>query len=57
MTWRQWQPGTPGDNLLTVVTYQTPIGQPCDPKHSRAVRIQHVTLDDAKRMLRTGASV
>ena len=56
MTWRQWQPGTPGDSLLTVLTYETPEGQPCDPKHSRAVRIQHVTMDAAKRMLRTGAS-
>lgn len=54
MQWRQWQPGTPDDKLLTVVTYETPIGYPCEPKYSRAVRIQHVTHDDAVRMLRTG---
>jgi hypothetical protein len=54
MQWRHWAPGTPGDKLLTVVTYETPIGDPFEPKFSRAVRIQHVTMDDAKRMLRTG---
>jgi len=54
MQWRHWASGTPGDKLLTVVTYETPIGDPCEPKYSRAIRIQHVTLDDAKRMLSTG---
>jgi len=57
LQWRSWAPGSPGDSLMTVVTYETPIGKTCEPKHSRAARIQHVSREDAVRMLRTGATV
>ncbi len=51
--WRAWA-GESDDTCVTCVTYETPAGRPCEPRYSRAVRIQHVSHDEAVRMMRSG---
>jgi len=48
--WRAWA----GESDDTCVTYETPAGRPCESRYSRAVCIQHVSHDEAVRMLRSG---
>lgn len=53
LRWRAWAGGSE-DEHVTCVTYETPVGRECEPKNSRAVRIQHVTHEEAVRMMRGG---
>lgn len=55
MTWREFEPTEDG-SAVSVATYETPIGEPCDKRHSKLVDLAFVSRADAVRMLRTGVA-